>query len=77
MVGHVLGAMGSACALVGIFLEGISVEIPLIALVAIGYGFATRSGDGAGQILSVATVLLCILSMVIPSFDLPGLFLES
>lgn len=49
VVGHVLGEMGAACALVGIFLAGISVEIPGIALGAIGYGFATRSGDGQGR----------------------------
>jgi hypothetical protein len=77
VVGYVLSAMGLACALVGIFLEGVSVEIPGLALRAVGYGLATRSGDLAGQVLGVATVVLCTLSMVIPSFDLPGVFLES
>ena len=77
VVGYVLSAMGLACALLGVLLEGISVEIPGIALGAVGYGLATRSGDRAGQVLGVATVVLCTLSMAIPSLDLPGLFLES
>jgi hypothetical protein len=77
VVGRALCAMGLACVLSGILLEGASVEIPGIALGAVGYGFATRSGDGAGQILGVATVVLCAVSMAIPSIDLPGLFLES
>ena len=77
MVGRALCAMGLACTLAGILLEGVSVEIPGFALGAVGYGFATRSGDRAGQILGVATVVLCALSMAIPSLDLPGLFLES
>jgi hypothetical protein len=78
MVGRALCAMGLACALAGILLlEGVSVEIPGIALGAVGYGFATRSGDRAGQVLGVATVVLCAVSVAIPSFDLPTLFLES
>lgn len=51
VVGRALCAMGLACALAGILLEGVSVEIPGIALGAVGYGFATRSGDRAGQVL--------------------------
>lgn len=62
VVGYVLSAMGLACALGGIFLEDVSVEIPGLPLGAVGYGLATRSGDRAG---------------LIPSFDLPGVFLES
>ena len=77
VVGYVLSAMGLSCALLGIFLKGVSVEIPGVALGAVGYGLATRSGDRAGQVLGVATVVLCTLSMAIPSFDLPGVFLES
>jgi drug/metabolite transporter (DMT)-like permease len=61
----------------GILLEGVSVETAGIALGVAGYGLATRSSDRAGQILGVATVVLCAVSMAIPSFDLPGLFLES
>jgi hypothetical protein len=78
VVGRSLCAMGLACALAGILLGGVSVEIPGIVLgAAVGYGFATRSGDRAGQVLGVATGVLCAVSVAIPSFDLPGLFLES
>ena len=77
VVGYVLSAMGLACALLGIFLKGVSVEIPGVALGALGYGLATRLGDRAGQVLGLSTVVLCALSMAIPSFDLPGVFLES
>jgi hypothetical protein len=77
VVGYVLSAMGLACALLGILLEGVSVEIPGVALGAVGYGLATRSGDRAGQVLGVVVVGLCVVSMAIPSLDLPGLFLES
>jgi hypothetical protein len=77
VVGYVLSTMGLAFALLGIFLEGVSVEIPGVALGAVGYGLATRSGDRAGQVLGVTTVVLCTISMLIPSFDLPGVFLES
>jgi hypothetical protein len=77
VIGRALCAMGLGCALAGILLEGVSVEIPGIALGAAGYGFATRSSDRAGQVLGVATVVLCAVLMALPSFDLPGLFLES
>jgi hypothetical protein len=40
--------IGRACALAGILLEGVWVEIPGIALGAAGYGFATSSGDRTG-----------------------------
>ena len=56
---------------------GVPAEIPGIALGAMGYGLATRSGDRAGQVLGVVVVALCVLLMAIPSPDLPGLFLES
>ena len=72
-----LSAMGLACALVGIVLQGVSVEIPGIVLGALGYGLATRASDRAGQVLGVVVVVLCALSVATPSFDLPGLFLES
>jgi hypothetical protein len=71
MVGRALCAMGLACALAGILLEGVSVEIPGIALGAVGYGFATRSGDRAGQVLGVATVVLCAVSMASPRSTCP------
>jgi hypothetical protein len=77
VVGRSLSAMGLACALAGILLGGISVEIPGIALGVAGYGFAARSDDRAGQGLGVAVVVLCAVSVAIPSLDLPGFFLES
>ena len=58
-------------------LGGVSVEIPGIALGAAGYGFATRADDWTGQVLGVVVVVLCAVSVAIPSFDLPSLFLES
>ena len=76
VVGRALCAMGLACALVGILLGSVSIEIPGIALGAAGYGFSTRSDDVARQVLGVATVVLCAVSMTIPSFDVPGSFLE-
>jgi hypothetical protein len=66
LVGCAMCAIGLACVLVGIFLDGVSVEIPGIALGVVGSGFATRLGDRAGQILGVDSVVLCILSMVNP-----------
>jgi hypothetical protein len=77
VVGRSLSAMGLACALAGILLGGISVEIPGIALGVAGYGIATRSGDQAGQVLGVVVLVLCAVSVAIPSLDPPGLFLES
>jgi hypothetical protein len=76
-VGCSLSAMGLACALAGILLGAISVEISAFALGALGYGLATRSGDRAGQVLGVAAVVLCAVSVAIPWSDLPGLFLET
>ena len=57
--------MGLACALAGI--------VPGAA----GYRFAARASDRAGQVLGVLVVVLCGVSVAIPSFDVPGLFLES
>jgi hypothetical protein len=64
-------AMGLACALARILLEGVSIEIPGIVLGAMGYGFATRSSDRVGQVLGVAVVMLCPVSVAIPSFNFP------
>ena len=77
VAGRALCAMGLACALAGILLGGVPAEIPGIVLGAAGYGFATRSGDLMGQVLGVTTVVLCVLSMALPSLDPPALFLDS
>jgi hypothetical protein len=77
VVGRSRSAMGLSCALAGIRLGSVSVEIPGIVLGAVGYGLAARASDRAGQALGVVTVVLSAVSVAIPSFDLPGLFLES
>jgi hypothetical protein len=69
--------MGLGCALAGIVLGGVSVEIPGIALAAAGYAFAAGASDRTGQVLGVVVVALCAVSVAIPSFDVLGLFLES
>ena len=51
--------------------------MPGIALGDASYGFGASSGDRTGQALGVVVVVLCAVSVAIPSFDLPGLFLES
>jgi hypothetical protein len=77
VVGRAFCPMGLACALAGILLGSVSVEIPGIALGAMGYGFATRASDRVGQVLGGAVVTLCAVSVAISSFDVPRLFLES
>ena len=47
MIGRAISVMGLARAKAGIILEGVLVEIPGIALGAVGYGLATRPGDRA------------------------------
>jgi hypothetical protein len=71
-----LRTMGFACALAGILLGDVWVEIPGIVLGAAGYGFAARASDRTGEVLGVVVVVLCAVSVTIPSFDSPGL-LES
>ena len=75
-VGRRLCAMGLACYLAAILLGDIPVEIPGIALGVAGYEFAARASYRTGQVLGVVVVVLCGVSVAIPSFDLPGLFLE-
>ena len=77
VVGRALAAKELLCTLAGILLEGVSVEVSGLALGVAGYGLAAKSGDRAGQVLGVVGVVLCALSVAIPSLALPGLFLES
>jgi hypothetical protein len=72
VIGRSLCAMGLACALARILLEGVWVEIPGIVLGAAGYSLAGERSGGTG----VAVVVLSAVSVVIPSHDVPGLFLE-
>jgi hypothetical protein len=76
-IGRAISMMGLACALAGILLGSLWVEMPGIVLGAAGYGFAARASDRTGVVLGVAAVVLCVVSVAIPSFDSPGLFLES
>jgi hypothetical protein len=77
VIGRSLCAMGLACAMAGILLGSVSVEIPGFVLGAAGYGFAARASDRTGEVLGVVAVVLCAVWVAIPSFDSPGLFLES
>ena len=49
VVGRAISTIGLACALAEILLDSVSVEIPGIALGAVGYGFATRSVPSGRQ----------------------------
>jgi hypothetical protein len=70
-------AMEFACALTGILLRGLWAEIPGIVLGAAGYRFAARASDRTGEVLGVVVVGLCAVSVAIPSFDSPELYLET
>ena len=66
VVGRALGVLGLVCAVVGLVaLDGISIEFPGIILGALGYYFSLTSGDRPGQLLSIAAVVLNVVSMVI------------
>jgi hypothetical protein len=57
VVGRSLSVMGLGCALAGIVLGGVSVEIPGIALAAAGYAFAAGASDRTGQVLGVVMMV--------------------
>ena len=68
-IGLVLGALGVACALIGLlFINGISIEFPGKVLGALGYYLCLpsggRGGRRAGQILSIAAVVLSVVPIV-------------
>jgi hypothetical protein len=73
MVGLVLGVLGLACALVGIFVvEGISIEFPGIILGGLGYYFGLTSRDRTCQILGIVAVVMNVVSIFISALtDLP------
>ena len=58
-------------------LGGLWAEIPGIVLGAAGYEFAATASDRTGEVLGVVVVVLCAASVAIPSFDSPGLYLET
>ncbi len=71
-VSVVLGVLGLACALVGIFvLDGISIEFPGIILGGLGYYFGLTSRDRTGQVLGIAAVVLNVVSMFISGITAP------
>ena len=72
MVGRVLSVIGVVFAVIGLFMfEGISIEIPGIILGGLGYYFGLRDGDRIGQILGIAAVVLCVVSIIISGLGAP------
>jgi hypothetical protein len=72
MAGGLLGVLGLACAVVGIFvLNGISIEFPGIILGALGYYLGLTSQDRASQILGIVAVVLNVISIVISGLAAP------
>ena len=66
MIGGLLGLLGVACAVIGIFvLEGISIEFPGIILSALGYYLGLTSQDRRTQVLGITAAVLNVISMVI------------
>jgi hypothetical protein len=53
VVGRAISTMGLACALAGIVLGGVSIEIPGIAPGAAGYGLAARASIGEAYLAGV------------------------
>ena len=76
-VGLTLGALGVACALIGLALiNGISIEFPGIILGALGYFFCLppsggRGGSRPGQILGIAAIVLSVVSIVLSGLTGP------
>jgi hypothetical protein len=59
-------------ALVGIFvIDGISIELPGIMLGAAGYAFGLSGRDRTSQVLGIAAVVLCVLSMLVSGLTAP------
>jgi len=72
MVGGLLGLLGVACAVIGIFvLEGVSIEFPGIILGALGYYLGLTSQDRRSQILGIVAAVLNVISMVISGLSGP------
>jgi hypothetical protein len=72
-VWRAISTMGFACALAGILLGGVSVEMPGLALGAAGYGFATRASDRAGETIGIRAAALNLVSMGEQPMGLSGL----
>ena len=56
----------------GVFVvDDIPVEYPGITAGALGYYFGLRGGDRLGQMLGIAAVVLCVVSMVVSGLTGP------
>ena len=71
MIGCILCAMGLACALAGILLEGISIEFPGIMLGGLGYYFCLTSQDPLRQTLGIFAATLNSVSMGVSGLEGP------
>jgi hypothetical protein len=56
---------------IGIFFEGISIELPGILLGGLGYYLGLTSQDRASQILGIVAVALNVISLVISGLSAP------
>ena len=71
-IGRVLSVIGVVFAVIGLFMfEGISIEYPGIILGGLGYYFGLRSRDRIGQILGIAAVIVCVVSIFFPGLEAP------
>jgi hypothetical protein len=75
-VGIVLGVLGVICGALGLFLiNGVSIEFPGIILGGLGYFFCLQSGgqggSRGGQILGIAAVVLCVISIAVSGLSGP------
>lgn len=72
LVGQVLGLVGVAFALIGIFaLDGVSIELPGIILGGLGYYLGLRGQDRLSQVLGIVAVILCVVSIFISGLNTP------
>lgn len=72
VVGRVLAVVGLVFGVIGFFvLEGPSIEFPGIILGGIGYYLGLRSRDRITQVLGIAAVVLCTVSLFVSAFNEP------
>jgi len=64
-VGIALGLLGLLCAVVGLLINGVSIEFPGIIRGGLGYYFGLQGGNRTGQILGIVAVILSVISIVI------------
>ena len=72
IVSRTFSVLGIVSALLGIFvLYGISIEIPGIMLGALGYYFGLKQQDRSSQVLGIAAVVLCTISIFLSGLEAP------